>query len=57
MESVAEIEEKVCGKCAQSEKMEIELRIKLALSRVPGTPYMCPVCKGVHSLLGFKFSI
>jgi hypothetical protein len=53
VQNVLRVGEKKCGKCAQAEKLPVEIRIDLAISRVPGTPYICPVCKGVHSLIRF----
>lgn len=41
--------EKLCGACSKETGMPKELRIELAMSRIPNVVYTCPNCKEEHS--------
>ncbi|WP_209121105.1 hypothetical protein [Alkalihalobacillus sp. BA299] len=42
--------EKLCGSCSKNKGISKEERMKIAMSRLPGTVYICPECNEEHML-------
>jgi hypothetical protein len=40
----------ICGKCARANGFDLEKRISMALTRVPGAKYYCHICEQTHEL-------